>query len=248
MFHFAQYRSLSCTFVSFRYQCSLSVSHSLFTFPPSSTFFLHTFSFYLYLSFPRSLALFFSMPSLPGLLATFWTPPSPLLPWFLSSPPPRLRAPTSLFVRLRLPLYCRHHYRRRFSVSPRYLNRLSRDAAIVDNAGEWERVLWEESGRFRISYPDTRTSGGAAALLCRWTFRKCGRVRMSTSRAFSLHRTRRHFSPSFFFLFLISISLSIVLSFVHCTVPVRRFLPNSVKCDFFGWSKKSLCDYILHSR
>lgn len=41
------------------------------------------------------------------------------------------------------------------------------------------------------------------------------------------------------------LSLSVVLSFVHCTVPVWRFLPNSVKCDFFGWSKKSLCDYIL---
>lgn len=102
MFHFAQYRSLSCTFVSFRYQCSLSVSHSLFTFPPSSTFFLHTFSFYLYLSFPRSLALFFSMPSLPGLLATFWTPPSldfylPLLRAYVP-PPPYSSAFGSLFT------------------------------------------------------------------------------------------------------------------------------------------------------
>lgn len=101
MFHFAQYRSLSCTFVSFRYQCSLSVSHSLFTFPPSSTFFLHTFSFYLYLSFPRSLALFFSMPSLPGLLATFWTPPPP-------SPPPLISifpssAPTCPHLLIRPP-------------------------------------------------------------------------------------------------------------------------------------------------
>lgn len=49
------------------------------------------------------------------------------------------------------------------SIRARYLNRLTRDAAIVDNAGEREGVRGSErarrGARFRISAPDSRTSG-----------------------------------------------------------------------------------------
>lgn len=65
-----------------------------------------------------------------------------------------------------LPLCCRHRRYRRatasLSIRVRYLNRLTRDAAIVDNAEEREGVRGGESlsrgsARFRISAPDSRT-------------------------------------------------------------------------------------------
>lgn len=240
MFHFAQYRSLSCTFVSFRYQCSLSVSHSPFTFPPSSTFFLHTFSFYLYLSFPLSLVLFFSMPSLPGLLATFWTPPSdfylPLLRAYVP-PPPYSSAFGSLFT----------------ADTTIVVVSLSLHATWIDSPGMLQLLTMPESEReccersrgdsaFRTPTPvravvpplfsagELFGSVGACA---------CLPVELSLFTILVITSLRL---SSFFSSYL---SLSVVLSFVHCTMPVWRFLPNSVKCDFFGWSKKSLCDYIL---
>ena len=266
--------SVSFAFIRF---FSYQYSHLVATPPLSCSLFhlLPHFSSTLSVSIsiyrsPVSLVIFFSalLTTASWSLVTFWKPPPsphgsraprPAPLDTLSSPSSAsVRPPTSLSVRLRLPLCCRHHYRHRFSVSLRYLNRLSRDAAIVDNAGEWERVLQEESGRFRISYPDTRTNGGAAALLCRRTFGSVGAcaclplIELSHF-ALLVHRFFR-LSSFFYSITLVSLSLSLSLSvflvlsllFVRCMVPVREFLPNSVKCDFFGWSKKSPCDYTVY--
>lgn len=193
--------------------------------------------------FSLSLVSFFS-----ALLTASWSPRDilkvPSHPSIFPTPLLRVSAlPTSLFVRLQLPLCCWHHHRHRFSVSPRYLNRLSRDAAIVDNAQRVRESAARGVGAIPHFVPRHPYERWCRRSSLPANFRKCRRVRVLLELSLFAQLVHHFLRLSSFFHSITSVSFSFSSSrsSFRCTVPVREFLPNSVKCDFFGWSKKSPC-------